>query len=59
MHLETNPTSRFTGAIHVYGGDFFGADRSEWNPETLLERPYGVETALRLFEETNARLSPN
>lgn len=59
MPSETNPTSRFTGAIHAYGGEFFGADRSEWDPEPLLERPYGVETALRLFEEANARWSPN
>jgi hypothetical protein len=41
-------------AIHVYTGDFFGAVRSEWDPETLLERSYDVEKNLRLFEEANA-----
>jgi hypothetical protein len=25
---------RLTVAIHVYGGDFFGAERSEWDPES-------------------------
>jgi hypothetical protein len=43
-----------TGAIHVYGGDFFGTERSEWDPETLLEQRYDVEKNMRLFEEANA-----
>jgi predicted metal-dependent enzyme (double-stranded beta helix superfamily) len=53
IHSVTNPISRLTGAIHVYGGDFFGAERSEWDPETLREHPYDVENTLRLFEEAN------
>ena len=27
---STNPRRKFTGAIHVYGGDFFAIQRSEW-----------------------------
>jgi predicted metal-dependent enzyme (double-stranded beta helix superfamily) len=54
VHSVTNPIPRFTGAIHVYGGDFFGAERSEWDPETLLEQRYSVEKTMRLFEEANA-----
>jgi predicted metal-dependent enzyme (double-stranded beta helix superfamily) len=54
IHSVTNPIARLTGAIHVYTGDFFGAVRSEWDPETLLEWPYDVEKNLRLFEEANA-----
>lgn len=54
IHSVTNPIPRLTGAIHVYGGDFFGAKRSEWDPETLLEQPCDVEKNLRLFEEANA-----
>ena len=54
IHSVTNPISRLTGAIHVYGGDFFGAVRSEWDPETLLEERYDVEKTMRLFEEANA-----
>jgi hypothetical protein len=51
----TNPIPRFTGAIHVYGGDFFRSGRrSEWDPETLLEEPWDVERAVRRFEEANA-----
>ena len=53
IHSVTNPISRLTGAIHVYGGDFFAAERSEWDPESLREHPYDVKKALRLFEEAN------
>ena len=54
IHSVTNPISRLTGAIHVYGGDIFGAERSEWDPENLLEQRYDVEKTIRLFEESNA-----
>ena len=53
IHSVTNPLSRLTGAIHVYGGDFFSVSRSEWDPETLLERNYDMEKNLRLFEAAN------
>jgi predicted metal-dependent enzyme (double-stranded beta helix superfamily) len=55
IHSVTNPLPRLTGAIHVYGGDFFGIDRSEWDPETLLERPYDMAKAVKAFEDANAR----
>ncbi len=54
IHSVTNPTSRLTGAIHIYGGDFFATERSEWEPETLEERPYDLEKNMKLFEESNA-----
>ena len=55
IHSVTNPILRLTGAIHVYGGDFFDpAHRSEWDPETLLEGPFDPERAVRRFEEANA-----
>ena len=53
IHSVTNPVSRLTGAIHVYGGDFFAISRSEWNPETLCEGRYDSDKAMRLFEEAN------
>jgi predicted metal-dependent enzyme (double-stranded beta helix superfamily) len=52
IHSVTNPIPRLTGAIHVYGGDFFGVARSEWDPETLREQRYDVERAQRLFAGT-------
>jgi predicted metal-dependent enzyme (double-stranded beta helix superfamily) len=57
IHSVTNPIPRLTGAIHVYGGDFFGAHRSEWDPETLLEGPFDAERAMRRFEEANETYS--
>ena len=55
IHSVTNPVARLTGAIHVYGGDFFAVSRSEWDPERLCEGRYDVEKAMRLFEEANRR----
>jgi predicted metal-dependent enzyme (double-stranded beta helix superfamily) len=49
IHSVVNPLSRVTGAIHVYGGDFFGVARSEWDPESLRERPYDMEKVLRML----------
>ena len=58
IHSVTNPIGRLTGAIHVYGGDFFSVPRSEWDPERLVEQPGDVQKTLRLFEESN-RLYPS
>src|SRR6516164_605620 len=55
IHSVTNPTAKFTAAIHVYGGDFFAARRSEWDPEKLSEQPSDGERARRIFEEANRR----
>ena len=54
IHSVTNPIPRLTGAIHVYGGDFFDTARSQWDPETLLEGPYDMARTMRVFEEANA-----
>jgi predicted metal-dependent enzyme (double-stranded beta helix superfamily) len=57
IHSVTNPTSRLTGAIHVYGGDFFRDDRAEWDPETLREQPLDIEHTRRMFADSNSRLA--
>jgi predicted metal-dependent enzyme (double-stranded beta helix superfamily) len=54
IHSVTNPIPRLTGAIHVYGGDFFAAERSEWDSETSTEGRYDAERMLRRFEKANA-----
>jgi predicted metal-dependent enzyme (double-stranded beta helix superfamily) len=56
IHSVLNPIPRLTGAIHVYGGDFFAAERSEWDSETLLEGHYDAERTMRRFEEANSQL---
>jgi predicted metal-dependent enzyme (double-stranded beta helix superfamily) len=53
IHSVTNPIARLTGAVHVYGGDFFAAERSEWDPETLTEQRYDPEKTVRYFEDAN------
>jgi len=55
VHSVINPIERTTGAIHIYGGDFFDTPRSEWDAQTLLERPFDLERARRVFEESNRR----
>ena len=56
IHSVSNPIPRLTGALHVYGGDFFGVPRSEWDAETLLEQQCNGEKMARRFEEANALL---
>jgi predicted metal-dependent enzyme (double-stranded beta helix superfamily) len=57
VHSVTNPIGKLSGAIHVYGGDFFAMERSEWDPETLTERAYDIDKNMRLFADANARLA--
>ncbi|MEX2458576.1 MAG: hypothetical protein WD770_06280 [Actinomycetota bacterium] len=54
IHSVANPERRFTGAIHVYGGDFVNQPRSQWDPDTLAERPYDFESIRRAFAQANA-----
>src|SRR5215813_10017006 len=55
VHSVTNPIPRLTGAIHVYGGDFFCAGRSQWDPESLSQGEYDAQKTMRHFAESNAR----
>ena len=57
IHSVTNPIPRLSAAIHVYGGDFFAAERSEWDPDTLREQRWNPDRAVRRFEEANRILS--
>lgn len=53
IHAVANPERRFTGAIHVYGGDFVNQPRSQWDPDTLIEQPYDLEQVRKLFAAAN------
>ena len=57
IHSVSNARKDFAVALHVYGGDFFSAERSEWDPETFEERPRDLGRTQRLFDEANARWS--
>ena len=56
IHSVVNPADRLTAAIHVYGGDFFEAERLEWDPENHIERPFDIERTHRYFERSNLLL---
>jgi hypothetical protein len=64
IHSVTNPIPRLTVAMHVYGGDFFAAERSEWDRSccersllTRSERSVGLkrpmQAATALSKTTN------
>jgi len=57
IHSVTNPIGRLTGAIHIYGGDFFAPGRSEWDAETLRERPWDIEAARGEFTKATRRFN--
>jgi len=56
LHSVTNPLRRFTGGLHIYGGDFFDTTRSQWNPETLEEEPSDGARIREMFRRENERL---
>lgn len=58
IHSVTNPLMRFTGGIHIYGGDFFDAEvpRSQWNPESLEEESSNGDKIREMFRRENERL---
>ncbi len=57
IHSVINPIRKMTLALHVYGGDFFAPGRSEWDPETLSERPFDVDASRATFSEANERFA--
>jgi predicted metal-dependent enzyme (double-stranded beta helix superfamily) len=55
IHSVANTRSEFAVALHIYGGDFFRVERSEWDFGTYEERPRDFERTRRLFDEANTR----
>jgi len=55
IHSVINPIGGLSGAIHIYGGDFFAAERSKWDSLTLEEGRSDREEARRNFERASAR----
>lgn len=56
VHSVTNRQRVFAEAIHVYGGDFFGTPRNEWDPDTLEARPFEVQRVMEVFAKANEAL---
>jgi predicted metal-dependent enzyme (double-stranded beta helix superfamily) len=55
IHSVANSRKDFAVALHVYGGDFFSVERSEWDLQTHEERPRDFQRTQQLFDEANAR----
>ncbi len=55
IHSVTNPLLKFTGGIHIYDGDFFAAERHQWDPETLTEEPSDGVKIRGIFARENER----
>jgi predicted metal-dependent enzyme (double-stranded beta helix superfamily) len=55
IHAVHNPALSYTGAIHVYGGDFIATPRSQWDAETFEEQPYDLEAVRREFDRAEQR----
>ena len=54
IHSVSNPHRQYTAAIHVYGGDYFGTPRSQWD-SSGNEEPFDVEAVRRTLAEADAR----
>jgi len=57
VHSVLNPIPRLTGALHIYGGDFFAPGRHQWDPETLEEEPFDVDALRRSFAAAEKRFA--
>jgi len=55
IHSVANSRREFAVALHVYGGDFFAIERSEWDFGTYQERPRDMARTQQLFDDANAR----
>jgi predicted metal-dependent enzyme (double-stranded beta helix superfamily) len=46
IHSVINPVAALSAALHVYDGDFLAVTRSMWDSESLIEKPYDLNTVL-------------
>ncbi len=49
IHSVRNPLATKSAGLHVYGGDFFGVSRSQWDKEHLTEQAYDSAQVRGLF----------
>lgn len=46
IHAVANTTLEWAGVVQVYGGNLFAVARSEFDPDTMEERPFNASRAL-------------
>jgi predicted metal-dependent enzyme (double-stranded beta helix superfamily) len=59
IHSVHNPERAYTGAVHVYGGDFIRQPRSQWTGERFEESPYDYDAIRELFAEAERDAGTN
>ena len=47
VHSVVNPLGKISAAIHVYDGPFLTAERSMWDAETLVEKPFDIRAVAK------------
>jgi predicted metal-dependent enzyme (double-stranded beta helix superfamily) len=50
IHQVTNPNARWGAALHVYGGDLLGCDRSMFSGDDLTEEPFDGTAQRALYD---------
>lgn len=51
VHRVVNPSKAWTGAIHVYGGDFFNTPRTRWSLRTGVPEPFDADVVRGYLEQ--------
>jgi predicted metal-dependent enzyme (double-stranded beta helix superfamily) len=54
IHAIRNPKTHYVSALHVYGGDLIGAERSEWDRAGKVEQAYDHVRFTRVFDSVRA-----
>jgi predicted metal-dependent enzyme (double-stranded beta helix superfamily) len=55
IHSVENPTRQWTASIHVYGGDFFGNPRLQWDKKTGEPAPFDLANSRHALAEAEQR----
>lgn len=53
IHSVKNATKKFTGGIHIYGGDFINIKRSQWDNNSAKESAYDMQQTRQIFADAN------
>ena len=55
VHAVANPSREWTGAIHVYGGDYFREGRRMWTDPQRVAEPFDVGVVTASLDQAAAR----
>jgi predicted metal-dependent enzyme (double-stranded beta helix superfamily) len=55
IHAVSTPSREWTGAIHVYGGDFFEDGKSMWPLPEQAAAPYDIDVVRKTLDDAATR----